>query len=195
MVCERPLAIHRERTDPARPRGESSHRLHRSDGPAMGWAAGWGVYVVRGRRVPGWIIEDPGRLHVAAIEAERNAEVRRVMMERYGLARYMRDSGAQVVDGCGPDHPVAGLRGARLLSKQLRGEREPLVFLDMVNSTPEPDGTFRRYLERIDPKAYNGDAGRLCHAAMASRWFHRDEHGERVRTFERWQDYLPDAES
>ena len=47
---------------------------------------------------------------------------------------------------------------------------EPIVYLEMLNSTPEPDGTYKRYLERIDPNAYGGMAGRSCHAAMASRW-------------------------
>jgi hypothetical protein len=195
MVCDRPVAIHRELVDSARPRGEGSHRLHRNNGPAMSWADGWGVHVVHGRRVPGWIIEQPEQVTVAAIEEQSNAEVRRIMLERYGLPRFMRDCGAQLVDECGPDHPIAGLRGARLLRKELLGEPEPLVYLQMINSTPEPDGSFRTYLERIDPKAYDGDAGRLCHAAMASRWCHRDDRGSLARTFERWQDYRPDAES
>jgi hypothetical protein len=65
----------------------------------------------------------------------------------------------------------------------------------MRNSTPEPDGTCRYYLERIDPKIYGGDAARLCHAAMASRWRHRDDAGRLQLTFERWQDYQPAAES
>lgn len=78
---------------------------------------------------------------------------------------------------------------------ELPDEEEPIVYLEMRNSTPEADGTFRRYLERIDPNAYEGDAGRLCHAAMASRWMHRDDNGSLVPTFERWQDYRPTSES
>jgi hypothetical protein len=69
------------------------------------------------------------------------------------------------------------------------------VYLEMMNSTPQADGTYKHYLERIDPKAYNGDAGRLCHAAMASLWHYRDDNGRLVRTFSRWQDYQPTAES
>lgn len=195
MVCEPPQQIHRELTDPLRLRGEGSHRLHRSDGPAISWGDGWGAYVVHGRRVPSWIIEHPERVTVAAIDSIQNAEVRRVMIERYGLARYMEDSDAQVVDECGADHPIIGLRGARLLRKELPGEPEPIVLLEMVNSTPEPEGIYKRYLERIDPKAYSGDAGRWCHAAMASRWYYRNQHGQRVRTFVRWEDYVPVAES
>jgi hypothetical protein len=65
----------------------------------------------------------------------------------------------------------------------------------MLNCTPEPEGSYKRDLERIDPKAYGGDAGRLCHAAMASLWRYRDDSGRLRRTFERWQDYVPTAES
>lgn len=195
MVSERPGEIHRELADRHRPRGLGSHRLHRIEGPAICWRDGWTMHMVHGRRVPGWIVEHPERITVAAIDETPNAEVRRVMLERYGWARYMQDSNAAVVDECGADHPVLGLRGARLLRKQLPGEPEPMVWLEMVNSTPEPDGTYKRYLERIDPKVYGGDAGRLCHAAAASRWYYRNRHGQRVRTFVRWQDYLPVAES
>lgn len=49
---------------------------------------------------------------------------------------------------------------------------EPVLMLDMLNSTPEPDGSVKRYMIRVDPKAYGGAAALDCHAAMAStyRW-------------------------
>jgi hypothetical protein len=195
MMCGRPLEIHRELLDAGRPRGAGSHRLHRRDGPALSWGDGWNAYAIHGRRVPAWIIEQPERVTAAAIDSMPNAEVRRMMIERFGWTRYMQGSNAQVVDECSADHPILGLRGARLLRKELPGEPEPIVLLEMVNSTPEPDGSYKRYLERIDPKAYGGDAGRLCHAAMASRWHHRDEYGQLVRTFRDWEDYVPWSES
>jgi hypothetical protein len=146
--------------------------------------------------VPGWIIEHPERITVKDIEAEGDAAVRRIMLERYGgWARYMASCAADVVDTVPMDHEIRGLRGARLLRKDLPGEPEPIVYLDMLNSSPEPDGTFRRYLERIDPKAYRGDAGWICHAAMASRWHYRTDSGELRRTFLRWQDYQALGES
>jgi hypothetical protein len=199
MVSERPREIHREihrgPADPRLPRGWHVHRLHRMDGPAICWPDGWGIHVIHGRRVPAWLVERPYALTVQVIESERNTELRRLMIERYGWARYITECGAEVVDQVPADHPILGLRGARLLSKQLPGEPEAIVYLEMVNSTPEADGGHRRYLERIDPKAYGGEAGRLCHAAMASRWHHRGADGRPRRSFERWQDYRPDAES
>lgn len=195
FVCERPREIHLEPTQIVDLRGRRLQRLHNLAGPAIAWPDGWGIHAIHGRRVPARIIEHPESLTVRDIEEERNAEVRRVMLERYGLPRYMRDCGAQVVDELPLDHPIVGLRGARLLVKVLPGEPEPLVYLEMRNSSPEPDGSFRRYLERIDPKAYGGDAGRLCHAAMASRWRYRDEHGQLQLTFPGWRQYRPLQES
>lgn len=194
LVCERPREIHQE---PARGRSRrpGAQQLHRENGPAMAWPDGFGVHAYHGRLVPGWVLEHPEAITTDDIAQMPNAEVRRVMIERYGWRRYIIDCGAVIVDSVPLDHPIIGLRGARLLRKELPGEQEPIVYLEMRNSTPAPDGSIRHYLERIDPKAYDGEAGRLCHAAMASRWFHRDEHGELHRTFARWQDYVPQVES
>jgi hypothetical protein len=117
------------------------------------------------------------------------------MLEKYGWAKYMRDCGARVVDEVDETHPIRGLRGARLLRKELPDEPEPIIYLDMVNSSPEPDGSFRRYLERIDPKAYGAVAARSCWAAMASRWRYRDESGALQMTFQDYREYRPAAET
>lgn len=194
MVCERPRELHFEHTSTPRAR-EPVLRLHRPDGPAASWADGWAIHALHGMQLAAWIIEHPEQITVQSIEQESNAEVRRVLLERYGWARYIQGCGATIIDEIPMDHAVVGLRGARLLYKELPGEPEPLVYLDMLNSTPEADGTYRRYLERVDPKAYNGDARRSCHAAMASRWRYRDEHGQLRLTFQDWRDYRPDTES
>jgi hypothetical protein len=185
LASERPCAI--------RPDGNS--RLHSGSEAALEYRDGFSLHAWHGIAVEPHVIVNPAAITVAEVERESNAEVRRVLIERYGWQRYIQDCGAEVADSVPEDHPVQGLRGARLLRKELPGEPEPVVYLDMLNSTPGPDGHARRYLERIDPKAYGGEAGRLCHAAMASRWRYRDEAGELQYTFERWQDYQPTAES
>lgn len=195
LACEHPREVHLEPTPIVDMRGRRSHRLHHLSGPALSWSDGWKVYAIHGRLVPGRVVEHPETLTVQDIEQEENAEVRREMIARYGWTRFITDCGAQVVDALPLDHPIEGLRGARLLSRRLPGELEPIVYLEMRNSTADPDGSHRRYLERIDPKAYNGDAGRLCHAAMASRWFYRDAQGQLQRTFPDWRAYQPAAES
>jgi hypothetical protein len=90
---------------------------------------------------------------------------------------------------------ITDFRGARLLVRRSHRAPDPIVYLEMVNSSLDPDGTYKHYQERIDLRAYDGDAALLCHAAMASRWHYRDDSGRLRRTFERWQDYRPMMES
>jgi len=169
-------------------------RLHNPSGAALESDVE-DLYFLDGVLVPELVVMRPGCLTIEHIHAETNAEVRRRMLERYGLSRYITDCDAEVVDSVPMDHPLVGLRGARLLRKELRGEPEPIVYLDMLDSTMQPDGSRKHHLERIDPKAYAGDAGRLCHAAMASRWRYRDDAGQLQLTFASWQEYRPTAES
>jgi hypothetical protein len=193
MVCERPTVIHRELTNASVARGLGSHRLHCADGPAVAWPDGWGVYSVHGVQIPfakRHIVERPELITAAEIEAEQNAEIRRVMIERYGAARYVVDSGATVVHELGEDHPLQGLRTARLLLKAVLDD-EPIVYVDLLNSTPEPDGSVKRYMLRVDPNAYGGEASRNAHAAAASSWRNADG----SLAYARWQDYAPVAES
>lgn len=185
MVCEFPDVI----------KIDAQNRPHCIDGPSHRWMDGWSLYHSHGVRLPEWIIERTDLITVDNIESESNAEIRRVMMERYGYHRYMRDCGARVVDECSDDHELIGLRGARLLRKELDGEPEPIIYLDMLNSSPEPDGTVKRYLERINPVTYGGEAAKSCHAAMASRWMYRDANGQLQHTFKDWRDYRPALES
>jgi hypothetical protein len=193
LVAEPPCQLHREPLAPGSSRQPA--RVHRLDGPAILWSDGWSVYALRGMEVPAVIIEHPGSITVASIEREQNTEWRRILIERYGWQRYISDCGAEVIDSVPMDHPVRGLRGARLLRKELPGEPEPIVYLEMINSTPEPDGSLRHYLTRVDPNAYGGKAGRQCHAAMASLWRYRDDQGVLQPTFTQWREYAPRVES
>ena len=70
-------------------------------------------------------------LTVERIRAEANAEVRRVMLEHFGFDRYLRDSGATRVhaDEFG------------VLWRVDIPDDEPLTMVEVVNSTPEPDGS------------------------------------------------------
>ncbi len=142
MVSERPLSIDRELVDPARPRGWGSHRLHRDDGPAVAWPDGWGVWCIHGVRVTRQIVEAPQTLTVEQIRDERNAEVRRIMVDRFGAERYLRESDAQLLDD---DDEFGKLWRVRL------PDDEDLVMVEVINSTPEPDGSSKTYWLRVPP--------------------------------------------
>jgi hypothetical protein len=131
IACERPVAIHRDE------RG----RLHGTTGAAIHWPDGWGVYALRGIAVPAELIEHPERLTVARIDAEPNGEVRRVLIEQYGLRKYIVDSGAEVID----QDVEPGNRPRQLLRKRTRKDMPDLLMVQCLNATPEPDGTRKTY--------------------------------------------------
>jgi hypothetical protein len=120
---------------------EATGRLHAPDGPALAHADGWQYYAWRGMEVPADLIEGRERLTVADIEAERNVELRRVMIDIYGQERFLLDSGAHAVheDECGTLYRLEVY------------DDEPLVMVKVRNSTPEPDGSFKSYFLRVPP--------------------------------------------
>jgi len=168
---------------------DDRHRPHSDHGPSHQWRDGWALWHWHGVRVDQYVIEQPERITVADITTETNAEVRRVKIERMGYARYLAEVRATVVDELPADYPVKGLRSARLL--QVASDPEPLVLLECLNATLEPDGTQKRYLLSIDPHAYDGQAAHNCHAAMASTW--RRANGSLY--FERPEHYAPTIET
>ena len=116
-------------------------RIHNESEAAMKYADGFAVYAWHGVLVDEDVITAPEQITVEKIETMRNIEVRRVLIERYGLTRYLQDSGAKVIheDDFGT-----------LYRKQIAGD-EDLVMVKVVNSTAEPDGTFRDYFLRVPP--------------------------------------------
>jgi Domain of unknown function (DUF6745) len=138
IVSDRPECVHKD----------SRHRPHRVGGPNLRWRDGWEIYSVAGIRVPRSVAM--GEFGVAEIDEQRNAEVRRVMIDLYNKGdsgRYLRDSGARVV------HSDVDLLGhpRRLFVRELPGD-EPIVAFEVVNSTDEDDGSLKRYTFRVHPE-------------------------------------------
>jgi hypothetical protein len=87
IVSDRPSAIHL-----------TNNRLHCETGPAYECRDGWGVWAVNGVRVDEQTVMRPETLTTKQIDAETNVEKRRIMRERFGTGRYLRETGATVVD-------------------------------------------------------------------------------------------------
>lgn len=131
VVCERPVALHRD----------EAGRLDRGDGPALAFPDGFALYAWRGMPVPAAFLEELRTLTPERIRAEENAELRRVMLEYHGYDRYLADSGAR---------PVHRDETGTLWRIDLAGD-EAVVMVEVLNSTPEPDGTHRTYWLRVPP--------------------------------------------
>lgn len=142
MVSERPTAIHREQIDPNVTRDWNSHRLHSDEEAAILWPDGWGVYSIHGVRVPEKVVLAPETMTAAEILAEPNLEVRRVMIDQFGADRLMEDSKAKVLD-------IDSEWGT--LYQLTMAEDEPLTMVKVINSTPEPDGSYRDFFIRVPP--------------------------------------------
>ena len=80
-------------------RRNDSGRLHCEDGPALAYPDGWELWVVHGVAVDEQIVMRPETQTLEQIEADDNAESKRVRIERFGWPRYLRESGASVVAG------------------------------------------------------------------------------------------------
>lgn len=116
-------------------------RLHCESGPAFVWLEDVRLFYWHGVQVASYVVENPENITVADIEAERNAEVRRVKIHRFGMGRYLAAAGATEIHR--DDYGI-------LLRQEVAGE-EPLVMVKVVNATPDPDGSFRDYFLRVPP--------------------------------------------
>lgn len=132
FVCDFPAEIHTDaRVD-----------LHNADGPAIVFRDAYSAYAWHGVAVPRYVIDDPDRITIADIESERNVEMRRVKLTRYGEGRYLEDTNSEVIDAS---------EYGTLYRKEVPND-EPLVMVQVVNSTPEPDGTRKKYFLRVPPE-------------------------------------------
>jgi len=120
---------------------DAQFRLHNETGQALSYPDGWGVWVWHGVRVPANVILQPNSITTSEINDEKNIEVRRVMIERYGTARYLCDTNATILstDECGT-----------LYCKEMTDD-ESIVMVHVINSTPELDGSKKEYFLRVPP--------------------------------------------
>ena len=134
-------------------------RLDDNKRMAIEYPDGWGLYYIHGAAVTEKIVKHPETLTVEDIESETNAEVRRIMIDRYGwdqsherghapdgtepgVGKYIMDAGAVEIHRD---------KWGVLYKKDLEGDPEPIVTVKVENSTPERDGTRKSYWLRVPP--------------------------------------------
>lgn len=127
------------------PRRTRPDRLHNDKGPTFYWD-NEAYYFIKGVNVSEKVVLAPETLTPVEIEDEVNQEVRRTMMERYGVEKYFKQSGAKKIH-----KDETGI----LYRKEIRNGRgggEDLCFVRVKNSTPEPDGSIKEYWLRVPPE-------------------------------------------
>lgn len=127
---------------------DERRRPHHMQEAAMEFADGFKAFAIEGVAIDRHVLEHPDQITPEMINSARNVEVRRIMMQIYGMDRFLQNGHAKLVsqDECGELYCVdipAALAGPR---------GEPLVFVRVKNSTPEPDGTYKHYILRVPPR-------------------------------------------
>ena len=150
----------------------TDNRLHREDGPAVEWPSGERYWFWKGLRVTQWIIETPEKITAELIRTEKNAEFRRVMMERFGYGRYVKEMGGTMIheDHTGklwllrprsqhelPAVPRRFSKAAVALAtdtvRVLPPQPDEIAVVEVVNGSKEPDGTYKTYYLSVPPKS------------------------------------------
>ncbi|MFI6742657.1 DUF6745 domain-containing protein [Nonomuraea sp. NPDC050451] len=139
MLCPRPTELHLEQVGEG---ARAVHRPHRADGPAAGWADGFGVHFWHGTHVTRAVIDDT--LTTDEILRETNAEIRRCAIERRGWDRFIDEAGLAQI---GPAVPDPGNPGQTLSLHDVPEDiyTTHVRVLLCTNGTVERDGTRRRF--------------------------------------------------
>jgi len=74
--------------------GSFGRRLHCEDGPACANDVE-NLYFLHGILVPAYVVVKPEFITLDEIKAETNEEMRRILIERFGWERYLREAGAK----------------------------------------------------------------------------------------------------
>ncbi|HEX5316900.1 MAG TPA: hypothetical protein VFX22_09650 [Candidatus Kapabacteria bacterium] len=133
---------------------DEAGRVHNDLGPAINYRAAAKIYAWHGVAVPDHVVTHPKLITIREIMQEQNTEIRRVLIERFGWERYIRESDARVLD--------TSERGSLMMLPMPQGDRneapEAIRVLRVQNSTPEPDGTRKNYFIRVPPDITTANA-------------------------------------
>ena len=113
-------------------------RLHGPKGPAIRYADGWAAYAWKGVLVPSWIVERPEQVTVRAIASAHDPQIRRCMIDVLTPEKFIASGGAYRVS-----QDEAGV-----LWRQ-RWRWEAWAAVEVVNGTPEPNGTHKHYFLQV----------------------------------------------
>jgi hypothetical protein len=121
-------------------RTDAGGRLHAADGPALRFGSDSAIYAWKGIILPGRLIERPELIDIRAIDAAHDPQIRRCMIDIMTPQRFIEQGGA---------HRIMEDEAGILWRQRWRWEAWAAV--EVVNGTPEPDGTNKRYFLQVPP--------------------------------------------
>jgi hypothetical protein len=130
IVVERPSKVWRTDHD----------LLHNQTGLSVEYEDGCGIYAVGGVRIPPRFITNPETITLKEIKIEPNAEIRRTLVDLFGRERFLKESGATIID----------VSGYGILYTQAEGWKN-FAMVRVINRSPEPDGSFKEYFLDVPP--------------------------------------------
>lgn len=129
---------------------DSRGRTHSvNNHPAIKYSDGREIYYWHGVEVPEFVVKEPGKITLEHIKLITNTEVRRVLIDKYGASKYLKDCGAKKVH-----YDTFG----ELYRLKVKGD-EDMVMVKVKNSTPEPDGSIKDYWLRVPPQTKTAQEG------------------------------------
>jgi hypothetical protein len=128
---------------------DARERLHNLRGPAMAFSDGWSLYAIHGCFVSERLVMQPNEVGLEDLPLDENLEVLHATIEMLGHERFLAAAKAHLVqeDDFGRLHRI-----------QFH-DYEPLLIVEVVNATPEPDGSVRRHLLRVPPETESAHEG------------------------------------
>lgn len=114
-------------------------RLHNESEKAYRFKSGWGICAWHGVHVPQFAIMPVESWSVQMID-HANMEARRLLIEKYGTARFLQDTNAELIQED---------EWGQLYRKDLKYD-EPLVMVRLTDKTAGPNG-YRQYFLRVPP--------------------------------------------
>lgn len=122
--------------------------LHSETEKCIEYSDGFGFYAIHGVVVPEWIILTPQLITPQLIDEEKNIEIRRVMIVKYGASEYLKNSKYEVIN---KDKDQFGRQRRLLLKKGINRDEEDILRVQVINSSPELlDKTYKEYLIPVD---------------------------------------------
>jgi hypothetical protein len=115
-------------------------RLHCASGPALQYRDGSSVHAWKGIRVPDWMIEGQAHLTIGMVNRARDPVLRRCMIDIMTPERFISEGGAW----------LAGRDDAGVLWRR-EWHWDAWAAVEVVNGTPEKDGSYRRYFLQVPP--------------------------------------------